>query len=87
MSFASRLTKPAAAALAALLAMSPAAFAKDPSQKTIDNCRGDYNKFCPSYSVGTPELSDCMTKAGQRKALSPKCLQSLIDDGWCRASI
>lgn len=49
--------------------------------KSMSACRSDYNRFCPSYSVGTPELKDCMTKAGKRKALTPSCFRALVDDG------
>lgn len=70
-------------ALTGLLLMVPAAAgAKDVTERVIEACKTDYKKFCPAYSVNTPELNDCMKQAGKRKSLSPKCLDALIDDGF-----
>lgn len=59
-----------------------AAQAKSVTERVMNSCRADYKRFCPQYSVNTPELNDCMTKAGKRKALTPRCLDALVDDGF-----
>ncbi|MFA5951253.1 MAG: hypothetical protein WC807_13310 [Hyphomicrobium sp.] len=70
-------------ALICSILLGPAqASAKDVTDKVINACRGDYKRFCPAYSVNTPELNDCMTEAGKRKSLTPKCFDALVDDGF-----
>lgn len=59
----------------------PSASAEGEPNKSMNACRSDYHRFCPSYSIGSPELKDCMTKAGKRKALTPSCFRALVDDG------
>jgi hypothetical protein len=44
-------------------------------------CKNDYYRFCPKYEVGTPQLKNCMAQAGRRHALTPRCLDALIDAG------
>lgn len=44
-------------------------------------CQKDYYRFCPKYEVGTPQLKNCMAQAGRRRALTPRCLDALIDAG------
>jgi hypothetical protein len=44
-------------------------------------CEKDYYRFCPKYEVGTPQLKHCMAQAGRRRALTPRCLDALIDAG------
>jgi adenylate kinase len=51
------------------------------SQRVEKACEKDYYKFCPSYSVGTPELRDCIAKTAKRRALSPRCFDALVDSG------
>jgi adenylate kinase len=51
------------------------------SKRVEKACEKDYYKFCPSYSVGTPELRDCMAKTAKRRALSPRCFDALVDSG------
>ncbi|MCB1515339.1 MAG: hypothetical protein H6876_03065 [Hyphomicrobiaceae bacterium] len=42
-------------------------------------CKGDYNRFCPGYSLYGTELRRCMQAAG--KAISKSCIRALIDAG------
>ena len=71
--------------LVAALALAAAAFTLDGaggvSKRVEKACEKDYYKFCPSYSVGTPELRDCMAKTAKRRALSPRCFDALVDSG------
>lgn len=70
-----------AAALAAtsLGMLSAEAFAV--SKKVEKACTGDYLQFCPKYDEGTPQARSCMSQAGRRGQLSPRCLNALIDSG------
>ena len=47
-------------------------------------CKRDYYRFCPSYSIGTPQLTACMRRAGRR--LSPRCVSALRRSGQLRRS-
>jgi len=70
-------------ALICSILLGPAsASAKDVTEKVMNACRGDYKRFCPAYSVNTPELNNCMTQAGKRKSLTPRCFNALVDDGF-----
>ncbi|MGD9785108.1 MAG: hypothetical protein AB7U49_10520 [Hyphomicrobiaceae bacterium] len=42
-------------------------------------CRGDYNRFCPGYSLYSTELRRCMQSAG--KAVSKNCVRALVNAG------
>lgn len=42
-------------------------------------CKGDYNRFCPGYSLYGTELRRCMQAAG--KAISKRCIRALVDAG------
>lgn len=42
-------------------------------------CKGDYNRFCPGYSLYGSELRRCMQSAG--KAISKSCVRALVDAG------
>jgi len=68
------------AALAASLALLSAE-AGAYSKKVENACRGDYDRFCPAYKVGSPALRDCITLAGKRGSLSPTCFNALVDAG------
>jgi hypothetical protein len=72
-------------AMAALLACAGlsllAAEAGAVSDRVKNACEKDYYRFCPSYEVGTPQLKNCMAQAGKRRALTPRCLDALIDAG------
>ena len=63
------LLRIAALAAFALLATEAGAV----SERVKKACERDYQKFCPSYEVGTSELRNCM--ASKRRALSavPRC--------------
>jgi hypothetical protein len=63
-----------------LLGLAPVA-AGAVSQRVKNACEKDYLKFCPSYEVDTPQLTNCMAQAGKRRALSPRCFDALIDAG------
>ena len=43
------------------------------------SCKGDYNRFCPGYSLYGTELRRCMQSAG--KAISKRCIRALVDAG------
>lgn len=49
------------------------------SAKVRRACKGDYNRFCPGYSLYGTELRRCMQAAG--KAISKNCIRALIDAG------
>ncbi len=51
------------------------------SSRVRSACEKDYYRFCPKYDVGTPQLKNCMAQAGRRHALTPRCLDALIDAG------
>ncbi len=42
-------------------------------------CKRDYKRFCSKYSVGTPELKQCMRSNGKR--ISRPCIRALVDAG------
>lgn len=61
---------------------SPAAAAGDsgPYSATVRRaCKGDYNRFCPGYSLYSSELRRCMQ--GAHKSISKSCIRALIDAG------
>lgn len=66
-----------AAAAMAMLSAEALAYSK----KVENACRGDYERFCPAYKVGSPALRDCITLAGKRASLSPTCFNALVDAG------
>jgi len=53
--------------------------ARSVSVKVQNACVSDYNRFCPSYKVGSTKLRQCMRSHGKR--LSDRCLRALVDDG------
>jgi hypothetical protein len=65
------------AAAFSLLTVEAAAFPKNVEA----NCKGDYLKYCPSYKENSPQLRACMTQAGKRGGLDPRCLNALVDAG------
>lgn len=42
-------------------------------------CKGDYNRFCPGYSLYGTELRRCMQAAGYN--ISQRCIRALVDAG------
>lgn len=42
-------------------------------------CKGDYNRFCPNYSLYSNELRRCMQAAGTK--VSRRCVQALVNAG------
>ncbi len=42
-------------------------------------CKGDYNRFCPGYSLYGTELRRCMQAAGY--SISQRCIRALVDAG------
>jgi adenylate kinase len=65
--------------LCALLSLSGGAGAV--SERVKNACRDDYYKFCPGYDLDTPQLRSCITIAGRKRQLNPRCLDALIDAG------
>jgi hypothetical protein len=69
--------------LAAAVALGALALSAAPSAAVSGRvetaCKDDYFKFCPAYSVGTPQLRACMRQVGRR--LSPRCIDALVDSG------
>lgn len=51
------------------------------SKRVEKACTSDYLQFCPKYDEGTPQLRSCMSQAGRRGQLAPRCLNALIDAG------
>ena len=70
----------AAAAVLGAIALIPVE-AGAVSERVRKACKDDYFRFCPSYEVGTPQLRTCISQAGKRRALTPRCLNALIDAG------
>jgi len=71
-----------AAALAALAFTSSAAVADKggPYSPAVRRaCKGDYNRFCPNYSLYSSELRRCMQAAGTK--VSRRCVQALVRAG------
>lgn len=66
-----------AAVCFAAVALSTSAFAV--SDRVKNSCRKDYNRFCSAYSIGTPELRQCMRSNG--KKLTNRCFRALVDAG------
>ncbi len=48
-------------------------------------CKGDYNRFCPGYSLYGTELRRCMQAAG--KSISKTCIRALVDAGEVSRSV
>ncbi len=67
----------AAAAALFVLACGSAAYAY--SARVNSACERDYYRFCAKYSIGTPELRDCMLAS--RRALSHRCIDALVAAG------
>jgi hypothetical protein len=51
------------------------------SRRVEKACTRDYLQFCPQYNEGTPQLRSCMSQAGRRGSLTPRCLNALVDSG------
>ena len=49
------------------------------SSRVRNSCKGDYNRFCPGYSLYSHELRRCMQSAGKR--ISKGCIRALVDAG------
>ena len=49
------------------------------SAKVTKACKGDYQRLCPKYKVGSPQLRACME--AKQFELSSGCVQALIDSG------
>ncbi len=47
------------------------------SQAVKDACRGDYQKHCSQYEVGSDALRECMTDAFDK--LSEPCVAAILD--------
>lgn len=64
-------------AIAALTAASTGPFAY--SARVTSSCKGDFYHFCPSYKVGSSQLTACMRSAGGN--VSRRCVDALADSG------
>ena len=42
-------------------------------------CKGDYQRLCPKYKVGSPQLRACME--AKQFEISSNCVSALIDSG------
>lgn len=76
------VTMMALGATVAATAFSGVASANDKgpfSARVRNACKGDYSRFCPSYSLYSHELRRCMQSAG--KAISKGCIRALVDAG------
>lgn len=49
------------------------------SARVRRSCKGDYNRFCPGYSLYGTEIRRCMQAAGKR--ISKRCIRALVDAG------
>ncbi len=49
------------------------------SQRVRNSCKGDYNRFCPGYSLYSNELRRCMQSAG--RSISKGCQRALVHAG------
>ena len=68
---------PIAAATVALLPGEADAYSK----RVENACKGDYHRHCPHYKARTPQMRSCMSLAGRRGNLSPRCIDALTDAG------
>lgn len=71
------LAAPVAAATMALMPNEANAYSK----RVERACKGDYKRHCPHYKEKTPEMRSCMSLAGRRGNLSPRCIDALTDAG------
>jgi hypothetical protein len=73
--------KPVAAAVA--LAVGFVAMALPASAVINDrvkrSCKGDYQRLCPSYKVGSSQLRACMES--KQSSISWGCIEALMDSG------
>lgn len=69
----------AVAAATAVLGVAFATSADAYTAKVNSACERDYYRLCSAYSIGTPELRNCMT--AKRRSLSSRCVRALVDAG------
>jgi hypothetical protein len=69
----------AAAGAAVLLGIAVASTANAYSSRINSVCERDYYRFCAAYSIGTPELRNCMLAS--RRVLSRRCIDALVAGG------
>jgi hypothetical protein len=49
------------------------------SARVNSACERDYYRHCAKYSIGTPELRNCMIAS--RRSLSRRCVDALVSAG------
>jgi hypothetical protein len=67
-----------AAISAVTLILLPAAFAAV-TERVKQDCRGDYQRYCKDYAVGSEALRACMSRSSRK--LSNMCVAALVDGG------
>ena len=66
-----------AALFVGLAAAGPATAAV--SDKVKKACKGDYQRLCPGYKIGSPQLRACME--AKQSEISSRCVDALVDSG------
>ena len=67
-----------AAISAVTLILLPAAYAAV-TERVKQDCRGDYQRYCKDYAVGSEALRACMSRSSRK--LSNMCVAALVDGG------
>ena len=67
-----------AAISAVTLILLPAAYAAV-TERVKQDCRGDYQRYCKDYAVGSEGLRACMSRSSRK--LSNMCVAALVDGG------
>ena len=68
-----------AAIFACLFILPPALAADNITEREKQNCRGDYQRFCKEYGLGSEALRACMSRSV--KKLTNMCVAALVDAG------
>ena len=66
------------AAISAFILISVPAIAAV-TERVKQDCRGDYQRYCSAYAVGSEALRACMSRS--IKKVSNVCVRSLVDAG------
>lgn len=66
-------------AISALFLISVPALATSVSDHVKQACKGDYQRYCKSYKVGTEGLRACMSRSIKR--VSNVCISALVKNG------
>jgi len=68
-----------AAIFACVFILPPALGADNITEREKRDCRGDYQRFCKEYGLGTEALRACMSRS--IKKLRNVCVSALVDAG------